>query len=111
MKTTQNPPISCDKKKLEKSTLVLKLERNQKDVIQLRNQLNSYTCEPKTYTLFERMQTLKRGLDSLSHSNMQMIIALKERKKNIHDYIDSVRHQIAEFNRLQLGVEEYIKRC
>ncbi|MEO1010032.1 MAG: hypothetical protein AAFX53_01925 [Bacteroidota bacterium] len=109
MKTVQNNSEPASKKKLEKSTLVLKLERNQKDVGQLRNQLNSYICEPRTYTLFERMETLKRGLDTLSNSNLQMILTLKERKKNINDYMDNVRHQIAEFKKLQRGVEEYMK--
>ncbi|MEM9143365.1 MAG: hypothetical protein AAGA86_10290 [Bacteroidota bacterium] len=110
MKTTPNPdPKSVPKKKWESTTLVLKLERNQKGVGQLRNQLNSYICEPRTYSLFERVEALKRGLDSLSHSNLEMIVRLRERQKLVGEHMEKVRQQMVEFQRLQQDVKEYMQ--
>lgn len=94
---------------LEKNTLVLKLERSQQDVGQLRNKLNSYVCEPKTYSLFERVEALKNGLDTLSHTNREIILSIREHKRNMGDYVDRVRQQFSAFNELQRDVEEYMR--
>ncbi|RKN81215.1 hypothetical protein [Ulvibacterium marinum] len=94
---------------LEKNTLVLKLERSQQDVGQLRNKLNSYICEPKTYSLFERMEALKNGLDTLSNTNREIILSVRQRKKHTVDFVDRVRQQFIAFNELQRGVEEYMQ--
>lgn len=93
----------------EKNALVLKLERSQQDVGQLRNKLNSYICEPKTYSLFERMEALKNGLDTLSNTNKEIILSVRERKKHTVDFVDRVRQQFIAFNELQRGVEEYMQ--
>lgn len=94
----------------EKNALVLKLERSQQDVGQLRNKLNSYICEPKTYSLFERMEALKNGLDTLSNTNREIILSVRQRKKHhTADFVDRVRQQFIAFNELQRGVEEYMQ--
>lgn len=90
------------------NTLVLRLERNQKDVKQLRNQLNSYCCEPQTYYLFERIETLKKGLESLSNTNKEIITTIKEHKASAKEYLEGVKQQFLEFRKLQSGVEEYL---
>lgn len=94
---------------VEKSNLVLRLERNQREVGQLKSKLNSYVCEPRTYKLFERVETLKTGLDRLSNSNREIIQALKERKKSVEDYMENVKQQISEFHELQRGVHDYVQ--
>jgi len=94
---------------IEKSNLVLRLERNQREVRQLRNKLSSYVCEPRTYNLFERIETLKTGLDRLSNSNLEIIQALKERKKSVEDYVENVKQQFSEFHELQQGVHDYVQ--
>ena len=94
---------------VEKSNLVLRLERNQREVGQLKSKLNSYICEPRTYSLFERMETLKTGLERLSNTNREIIQALKERKKSVADYMENVRQQFTEFHELQQGVHDYVQ--
>lgn len=95
-------------KEVEKSALVIRLERNQNDLRQLKSKLNSYICEPKTYSLFERIESLRTGLETLSTSNTQIIRSLKNRKKSVETYVDSARDQLSKFNQLQQGVEDYV---
>jgi len=92
----------------EKSKLVIRLERNQRDLDQLKNKLNAYTCEPKTPSLFERIEQLKNGLENLSASNVEILRNLKEKKKAADNYLDSIKDQFVKFNQLQANVEEYI---
>ena len=94
---------------VEKSNLVLRLERNEREVRQLKSKLNSYVCEPRTYSLFERVEALKMGLERLSATNREIIQALKERKKSVSDYMENVRHQLTEFHELQQGVHDYVQ--
>ncbi|WP_299537129.1 hypothetical protein [Ulvibacterium sp.] len=93
---------------LQKSTLVLKLERTQQNVGQLRNKLNSYVCEPKTYSLFERIEALRNGLDTLSSTNKEIILSLRGPKRHSVDFVERVQQQFLAFNELQRSVEEYI---
>jgi cell fate (sporulation/competence/biofilm development) regulator YlbF (YheA/YmcA/DUF963 family) len=93
---------------VDKSTLVMRLERYQKDVDQLKCQLNSYTCEPRTHSLFERFESLKSGLETLSATNLEIIQNLKEKKKAVDSYMESAKEQFAKFHQLQQNVEEYV---
>lgn len=93
----------------EKNALVLRLELNQKDVKRLRTQLSSYRCEPTTYSLFERIESLRSGLDNLSKTNTEIISSLKEKKKKVDYYVERAKRQFSEFNNLHSGIEEYIQ--
>lgn len=95
----------------EKNALVLRLERNQMDLQQLRGQLDSYRCEPKTYGLFETIESLRRGMDRLSRSNLEIIDTLREQKKTVEDYFEKGKQQFLEFNQLQSRVEDYQTKC
>jgi chromosome segregation ATPase len=95
----------------EKNALVLRLERTQLDLQQLRGQLDSYRCEPRTYGLFETIESLRRGMDRLSRSNLETIETLREQKKTVEDYFEKAKHQFLEFNQLQSRVEDYRTKC
>jgi chromosome segregation ATPase len=95
----------------EKNALVLRLERTQEDLNQLRGQLSSYRCEPRTHGLFEYIESLKRGMDRLSHTNNEVINSLKEQKKAVGDYFEEAKQQFSEFNRLKSKVEDYRTKC
>ena len=92
----------------KESTLVLLLERNLMDIDQLRNKLNSYSCEPQTYGHFERKESLRKGLETFKKNNKEVIASLKEHKESVKGYIEKVKKQYAEFNELRQGVDEYI---
>ncbi len=95
----------------EKNALVLRLELNQKYVDRLREQLSSYRYEPNTYSLFERMESLRNGLDNLTRTNSEIIMSLKEKRKWVDSYVESGKRQFTEFNLLRRSVEEYIQRA
>lgn len=107
MKVSQNYD-DFTSSELKSNSLVIHLERNLKDVHQLRSKLNSYCCEPQTYSLFERIESLKSGLETLSRKDQEIISALKERKKTAKEYVERVKQHYSEFNKLQQGVEEYL---
>ena len=90
------------------NALVVHLERNLKDAKQLKKKLSSYHCEPQTYSLYERIESLRSGLESFSATNEDIINTLRGHKKSAKEYVEKVKQQYSEFNRLQEAVEEYM---
>lgn len=107
METTQEQLTSVGKT-TNRSSLVTKLERNEKDVRQLRSKLNSYVCEPCTYSLFERIEMLKNGLDSLSAANREIIASIKGHRKTVDDCVEKVKQQFLKFKALRKDVDDYM---
>lgn len=95
----------------EKNALVLRLERIQLDLEQLRSQLDSYRCEPRTYRLFESIESLRTGMDRLSRSNQEIISTFSEQKKTVSDYFEKAKEQFLEFNQLKSRVKDYRTKC
>ncbi len=95
----------------EKNVLVVRLERTQLDLQQLRSQLDSYRCEPRTYGLYETMESLRRGMDRLSRSNLEIINRFRVQKKAVSDCFETAKEQFLEFEQLKSRVEAYQTKC
>ncbi|NJB69978.1 hypothetical protein GGR42_000440 [Saonia flava] len=87
---------------------ILRLERNNKALSQLKRKLASYTCEPQTRSLYERMELLKSQLEVLLQKNKEIIASLKQRGPNMVVDRDRSKEQITEFNEIQKSVNEYV---
>ncbi|MGJ8736980.1 hypothetical protein D9V96_018735 [Zobellia laminariae] len=107
--TTQRRSLRVEEN--DKNAIVVRLQRNQKDLVQLRTKLNSYRCEPKTHSLFERIESLRSKMDSLSHSNNEIISSLNSKRKIVGVQLDRAKRHLTEFRRLNEGVEEYLNIC
>src|SRR5690606_11464191 len=87
---------------------ILRLERNNKDLMQLKNQLSSYMLEPRTYSLFQQIEYLKSRMEYLKNTNQEILASLREPRKSFTDLMDSIKQQFKEFTELQQGVDDYI---
>lgn len=95
----------------DSNALVVRLERNQRDLMQMRSKLRSYRCEPRTYNLFERIEALRNAMERCSRENKNVIRALKEGRKGIGEYVDQAKRQLTEFRKLHSNVDEYLSNC
>ncbi len=85
-----------------------RLERNNDELLHLQTSLKSYVCEPKTYSLFERLQGLKKHLENLRKRNQELIEALKGHKNCLEEQLERSRQQFEEYRELERNVLEYI---
>ncbi|RTE52034.1 hypothetical protein EHW67_17705 [Arenibacter aquaticus] len=90
-----------------KSGCILKLERTNNDLSYLEKKMTSYVCEPNTYTLFIKSESLRQTLRSLKHANAELIKALKREKDLKIDLFEKTMDQIRSYMELQKSVEEY----
>ncbi|QCW99963.1 hypothetical protein FGM00_07565 [Aggregatimonas sangjinii] len=88
---------------------ILRLQRANKDLMQLSNTLNSYTCEPCTQTHYEQVQSLRSRMEQLKSSNNEVLSSVKQRKKTFEDVAKVVKKQLRDFNELQKGVFDYTR--
>ncbi len=106
MKTESNEPIS--RRKNDTNNIMLRLERNNRNLLYLKEKLSSYICEPKTLNLFEQKEYLGEKLDGLRNSNQELMSALKKRQLIFEDTMDHIREQRRALQELENKVLEYI---
>ncbi len=107
--TDIGPRKSLPKGRAQKTSVLLRLERNQREAGILRKKLNSYICEPQTYFRFERIENLKTGLERFALINENMLTTLREQRKSIEELKDKVKAQLRDFDELQRGVDDYVR--
>lgn len=94
---------------LSKTNELIRLQRTNNGLTQLSNKLNSYTCEPCTYGLYEQVRSLKERMEKLRNSNNEIISSVKQHKQTFDDISDVVKQQVRDFNELRKGVFDYTR--
>jgi hypothetical protein len=105
---TATGPISSVPTISGKSIALLQLERNNKRLLSLEEKLKSYVCEPKTRSLYERMESLKQNLTILKSANLEIIKTLKDRTPFFEDTRERIKQQLETYKTFELKVLEYI---
>ena len=87
---------------------LLRLERINKNLLSLKTKLGSYMCEPKTLSLYQRMDALKSLLENMLSNNHELIRSLRNRQILPDDSRKLVQKQFESYKSLELKVLEYI---
>jgi len=95
-------------KNLDNNACILRMERNNRDLVQLGKKLNSYICEPKTYGLFERIELLRSKLEKLKDANSEIMISLRSHRQLLDNQMERIKRQFTEFKELEKLVSEYM---
>ncbi|MCW5515306.1 hypothetical protein [Muriicola sp. Z0-33] len=103
MKTRTVPP---DRK--NKTSAILRLERINSELLSLKDNLKSYTCEPKTPRLFEQRETIYQELDDLRKNNQQLIEDIQSPADGKETRHESIAGRLKQFHDLERNVLEYI---
>ncbi len=104
---TTNQGLSFPRER-DRNACTLRLERISRDLLQLRYKLSSYTCEPRTYNLYERIEDLRIRLENLRSANLEILTSLKEHRQTIEDNVERVKEQYREFRELEKGIADYM---
>ena len=65
-------------------------------------------CEPKTLSLYQRLESLKSHLENMLSNNQELIRSLRERRLLPEDSRKHVQQQFESYRNLELKVLEYI---
>lgn len=109
MKAESNVPVTT--RKNDHNSILLRLERNNRNLTYLKEKLSSYIYEPKTLNLFEQKEYLKDKLDGLRTKNQELMNAFKKRQILFEDPVEHIREQRRALRELENNVLEYIGRA
>ncbi|SMP21404.1 hypothetical protein SAMN06265375_103313 [Muriicola jejuensis] len=87
------------------------LERQQRDLMALSRQLNSYQCVPKTEILHEQMERIRTALNRLVKENASLINSFRESSESAQQHFDSCETQFQKMLRLEREVLTYIGKA
>ena len=90
------------------NTAILRLERINKNLHSLRTKLSSYMCEPKTLSLYQRMESIKRHLDDMRSNNIELIANFQNSTLKSDQGRELVEQQFESYKNLEIKVLEYI---
>ncbi|MEH6681131.1 MAG: hypothetical protein V7724_11320 [Sediminicola sp.] len=93
----------------DRNSCVIRLERMNRELLDIRKKLGSYTCEPKTLTLFEHYELLKKRVESLRRMNIDLILALREHREYLLLHWKGVQQQFQDFHNLENEVQRYME--
>ncbi len=87
------------------------LERQQRDLMTLSRQLNSYQCVPKTKALHEQMERIRTALHLLLKENAALINSFRESGESAHQHFDACETQFQKLLQLEREVLTYIGKA
>lgn len=93
----------------DRNSCVIRLERMNRELLEMRKKLGSYVCEPKTYSLFERHEFLKKRLENLRLKNIDLILALREHREYLLLHWKKVQQQFNDFQSMEMEVQQYME--
>tara|TARA_R110002049_G_scaffold16732_2_gene66231 strand:+ start:326 stop:664 length:339 start_codon:yes stop_codon:yes gene_type:complete len=109
METTKKTQSSAGSTDISKSECMLKLQRNTLDLQQLETKMASYVCEPNTYELFNKCQSILHNLRKLKKKNQELIQTVQLRKQLQITELESTIRQVRDFVDLSQSAHEYQK--
>ncbi len=93
---------------INSNSIIHRLERINKNLVSLRTKLNSYICEPKTLSLYQKMESLKKHLDDMHGNNIELISNLRSKSLLLKEGKVKVKQQFEAYKNIEVRVMEYI---
>ena len=91
-----------------KTSTILRLERLNSDILCLKENLKSYTCEPKTPGLFAQREEIRSALEGQRSSIQELIKIMQSPKQNLDEGTANIAGRLKQFRALERSVLEYI---
>ncbi|WP_298475968.1 hypothetical protein [uncultured Maribacter sp.] len=100
--------ISTSKRDLDISKFLVKIEHSYIHIIQLKGRLCSYTYEPRTSDLHEKLEELKLRIELLCISHLNLMTKLKTPVNFIEVPKQQVEEQIREALLIEKAISAYM---
>ncbi len=99
---------SVEKSRRSPSTSLHNLERQQRSLLTLSRQLNSYHCVPKTIALHEQLEGIRRDIRNHVRQNEKLIHTIGNPQRVAAKYLADCEAQYQKMLRLEREVLAYI---
>ena len=92
----------------EMSTYLLRVERSYRTLLQFKEQLKSYLCEPCTVVQYETKERIQTNIDRLAKGHLALLDIYRNKKNNLNSLVQTITDQLKEAKTLEEGISNYI---
>ncbi len=90
-----------------KQDVIYRIERTRRDLLQIREQLCSYRCEPKTLETHKMLEDLKLKLEELGTNNLEIMGNIRSCSSGALAQFGNIKSHFEALKELQTGVASY----
>lgn len=88
--------------------LLIRMERNNNIIQRLTKKINSYTCEPRDYSCFEKLYELKQNFKTYTGQQHRIMDLLKQKKVEVKSLKADIQLHLERFKRLEQDIAAYL---
>ncbi len=92
----------------EINTYLPRIERSYRNLLQFKEQLNSYLCEPCTMVQYEAREKIQTNIDRLEKGHLALLNIYRNKRISFNNVLQTISDQLMEAKRLEEGVNNYI---
>ena len=92
----------------EINTYLVRIERSYRNLLQFKEQLSSYLCEPCTVDQYEEREEIKKKMDKLTKGHLALLEIYRKKKNNLSNHLANITEQLREAQILEEGITHYM---
>lgn len=92
----------------ELNTYLVRIERSYRNLLQFREQLSSYLCEPCTVDQYEEREEIQQKMDKLTKGHLALIEMYQKKKNSLSQHLTNINNQLREAKVLEEGIMHYM---
>ena len=85
-----------------------RVERSYRNLLQFKEQLNSYLCEPCTIVQYEAREKIRTKIDKLTKSHLALLNIYRNKRNNFNNVFQTMSDQLMEAKKLEEGINDYL---
>lgn len=92
----------------ELNTYLVRIERSYRNLLQFKEQLSSYLCEPYTADQYEEREEIQKKMDKLTKGHLALLEIYHKKKSNLSNHLANINDQLREAKVLEEGIMHYM---
>ncbi|WP_422351617.1 hypothetical protein [Flagellimonas sp.] len=88
--------------------LLVRMERNNNIIQRLAKKINSYTCEPRDYSCFEKLYELKQSFKTYTGQQNRIMDLIKQKRGEAKSLKADIQLHLERFKKLEQDIAAYL---
>jgi hypothetical protein len=84
------------------------IERSYRNLLQFKEQMSSYLCEPYTADQYKEREKIKKKMIKLSKGHLALLEIYRNNKNSLNQQLTNIIEQLKEAKRLEEGIMNYM---
>ncbi|MGB3149968.1 MAG: hypothetical protein WBB27_04845 [Maribacter sp.] len=87
---------------------LLRIERSYRNLLQFKEKMNSYLCEPCTANQYEAREKIHQKMIKLTQGHLELMKIFRNKRNDLSNELMTIRNHLNEVRRLEEGICNYM---